>query len=359
MNGVGVIEFAIGFGKPLLQWKSKGTTYAIRAIPLGGFVRMVGDDIRQVSAEMSEGEYQGDEEISDDPEVKELLADRSRWFLEKGYLAKASIVIAGPAFNLIFALILAIFTIYVFGATKWLDDPVIGEVLPHSPAAEAKLMPDDRILSIDGKPMESWESMVEVILESDEKPMTFELERITEGNVESLSIIVTGSAEPSELDVIDGRPSDGKTRIGIARPVTSVPIAFGDAVKAGCYFTYHMSYTVLKGMRAMLFGQISVKHVQGPIGIFSEMSKSAERGVDRLLRLVVFISISLAILNLLPIPILDGGHLLFFTIELIKGSRVSLRIHEMANQVGMAVLLLLMVLAIGNDLVGVFKNITQ
>ncbi|MFM1847006.1 MAG: hypothetical protein RL417_480 [Pseudomonadota bacterium] len=359
-NGVGVVEFAIGFGKPLWQRRYGETVYSIRLIPLGGYVRMVGDDPRALAG-VADGSSSEEgaraesaltgSEISVDPA---LLADRSRWFLSKGYWPKFSIVFAGPAFNLIFAVGAAIASFALFGRDVPLEGPAIGAVVPAYPAEKAGLKPGDIVRSIDGVPVSTLVELAERVAGSGGREMAFVVERGGEesGAKEEVQLRITGTSDAAELAMLDSdpQPATPRYKIGIVPGTKREPVEFFTAIKAGFIHVAYLSELTLKGLWGMVQGAISPRHIGGPIFIFKEAAQSAQRGAPDLIGFMVFLSVSLAILNLLPIPILDGGHLVFFTIEALKGSPVSLRFQERANQIGMALLLLLMVFAMGNDI---------
>jgi len=360
-NNVGVVEFAIGFGRPLLQRKYGETMYSLRLIPLGGYVRMVGDDPRALVAAdqapaggegaRAESELTGSDVVVDPA----LLADKSRWFLSKSYWPKFSIVLAGPAFNLIFAVLAAIGSYALFGRDVPLDTPVIGAVIPAYPAEKGGMKAGDTVKSIDGKAIASWVELADTVGASGGKEMSIVVERpVAEGAEErsTVSLTITGTSDAAELAMLDSgaQPATPRFKIGIVPASKREAVPFGTAIKAGFLHVAYLSELTIKGLVGMVQGAISPRHIGGPIFIFKEAAQSARRGAADLVAFMVFLSVSLAILNLLPIPILDGGHLVFFTIEALKGSPVSLRFQERANQVGMALLLLLMVFAMGNDI---------
>lgn len=360
-NGVGVVEFAIGFGRPLWQRKRGETVYSLRLIPLGGYVRMVGDDPRALEGEQgkaptTEGERSESALTGSDVQADAaLLADKSRWFLTKGYWPKFSIVLAGPAFNFLFAILAAIGSFAVFGRDIALNTPVIGAVIPGYPAEKSGLKAGDTVKSIDGKPITSWAELAETVATSEGRQMAFVVERAAVSNgaeKTEVALSMTGTSDAAELAMLDsgGEKSQRRFKIGIGPASKREPVSFGIAIKAGILHVAYLSELTVRGLYGMIKGAISPRHIGGPIFIFKEAAQSAERGVADLIGFMVFLSVSLAVLNLLPIPILDGGHLVFFTIEALKGSPVSLRFQERANQVGMALLLLLMVFAMGNDI---------
>ncbi len=356
-NNVGVLAFSIGFG-PILWKKQVGeTTYTLRAFPLGGFVRMVGDDPRALdpNANLEEDEEKPSFEELDPkeftPEQRALIADKSKWFLLKSYWPKFSIVFAGPAFNFIFAAILGSLTVFIYGKALPVKEAVIGEVVPNHAAAKAGVKSDDLVLSLNGQPVENWTALALGIRNSGGKPVELLIERKgPSGEVEKVTTVVTPEADRSGLVSEEERESGDVYRIGITPSIIRVPATFLEALKAGPYVTYSLSAQTLAGLKGLLLGHISSDNVAGPVRIFQEAGRSAERGLEHLFSFMIFLSVSLAVLNLLPVPVLDGGHIVFFTIEALKGGPLSIRVREVANQVGFALLLALMVFALSNDL---------
>jgi regulator of sigma E protease len=315
---------------------------------------MVGDDPRDLEPRKVETSDPAQREIAAEltPQELALKTDPSRWFLNKGFFAKASIVIAGPAFNLIFAVLISIASFYAYGRMVAVDNAVIGDVIPGYPAEKAGIQAKDLVKSVDGKPVASWVEMAEAIRASDGREVQFEIERLHDAAPsEKLSFKVAGTDDTAELSVIEGTSSKRSVKIGIVPDTRREKVTFGEAVYSGASHVQYLCVVTLRGLQGMIRGAISPKHISGPIFIFKEAAKSAKKGFEHLLDFMTFLSVSLAILNLLPIPILDGGHLLFFVIQALRGGRpVSLRVQELANQVGMLILFLLMIFAFGNDL---------
>lgn len=356
LNGVGVLEFSIGFGRKIVQWRRRGTRYSIGIIPLGGYVRMVGDDPHDLyeTETLSERVLEAADPV-DDEEAQALIRDKQCWFLERGFFVKAAVVLAGPGFNYLFAILLAIVTIFAYGKNEPLPDPVIGEVVADLPAAKAGLRPGDRVVSIDGKPVESWKKLARTVQRSGGQPMSIEIQRPENGELKPVKLSVTGLPENPELALVTGTKPRDVYVIGIHPSSTSVPVSIGEAAERGVGYVWGMTVMSIRSFRLLVTGAISAKNIGGPIQIMKFAAQSAEKGLERLAHLIAFLSVSLAILNLLPIPILDGGHLVFFSIEALKGSPINLRAQEIANQVGLVLLLALMVFAVGNDVVRLFE----
>ncbi len=356
-NNVAVLAFSIGFGPIIWKHKVRETTYSLRLFPLGGFVRMLGDDPRDLdqgpqSRELPalEEEERSKEEIQDEEE-RRLFADRSRWFLTKGFWPKFWIVFAGPLFNLIFAFLLGIALVYMYGEAEPDLRPVIGDVAPSHPAERAGIRSGDFVRMINGREMKDWSAIAETVRSSGGKEMVFTINRTPkDGPATELELKVTAEPDSSGLVNDEERKVGDVYRIGIGPNIIRTPAGLGRSVVSGGRHIWFITTQTWWGIKGLIMGSISAKHIAGPISIFKEAGRNAERGLDSLFGFMIFLSVSLAILNLLPIPVLDGGHILFFIIEALKGSPVSLKVREFSQQVGMALLLALMLFAVGNDL---------
>lgn len=367
--GVGVLEFALGFGPVLARFQKGETTYTIRAIPLGGFVRMAGDDPRMVEGLESGATEAGgaspvegtQEELT--PAQIAMTQDEARWFLKKPYLSRCAIVFAGPLFNFLFAWFLAAGIYFTLGLPTIQDGPVtIGMVQPGLPAEIAGIKSGDRILSVGGREIKTFKELVDVVRSSDGKELVFSLER-PEGEVSAdekgifkpLSVTVNPKAGVAELDVLEGSLASKPTyRIGISPALTNVtyePVGLVGALDAGQKQVVNLSLQTLRVVKALLTGLISPqKTIGGPIEIIKQTAASANEGWVAIISMMIFLNVTLGVMNLLPIPVLDGGHLTLFTLELLRGKPLSLRVQEYATRVGMTVLLFLMIFAIGNDI---------
>jgi regulator of sigma E protease len=343
-NGVGVVEFAIGFGKKIWSRHVGETRYSIGLIPLGGYVRMIGDDPFSLPQDHAD-------EL--DQQQRQLLQQRDRWFLSKGYFAKMAIVLAGPAFNILFALLLSIGSIAWFGKVDTIDKAVIGDVIPGYPAAKSGLRANDEVIDINGKAPTTWVELADLIAHSGGRSLTLRVRRQETPTDEPReeTIVVQGTLDTQDLAVLEGKETpDERFKIGIVPKVKREEAGFGEAFVYGTRQVYFISVMTVRGLWGMVRGVISTKNIGGPLLILQEAARTARKGVEYLVDFMILLSVSLAILNLLPIPILDGGHLVFFTLEAIMGGPLSLRIQERANQFGMLVLLMLMLFAVSNDL---------
>ena len=351
-NKVGVLDFAIGFGKILWSKKIGETTYSLRLIPLGGYVRMVGDDPFD-NAQQFDAANVASLPI-DDPRRD---FDRSRWFLSKGYWAKAAIVVAGPAFNILFAIIISVASFSFYGKLKSLDMPVIGDVIPGYPAEKAGLKTKDKVLSVNGVEIKSWIDLAKKVAASEGQELQLEIERpVADQSAQKLTIRLTGTNDTAELAILEGNTNKRPFKLGVVPDTERVSVNLGEAIISGSEHVLFLCRVTVEGMFGMLRGLISPKHISGPIFIFKEAARSADRGLEYVLEFMIFLSVSLAILNLMPIPILDGGHLLFYTLEGIRGAPLSMKKMELAQQVGLFVLMSLMVFALYNDFSRIFGN---
>jgi len=413
--GVKVLRFSVGFGKPLFKWVGKDETeYVIAAIPLGGFVRMLGEQ---------------DDEITDE--------NRHLAFNHKPLKAKAAIVVAGPLFNFIFA-IMAYWLMFVVGVPGQI--PQIGEIIPESIAAKAGMQADEVIMQVNGNKTPIWSvtnsELLDAVLSGDE----ITIKTLTENNAQRqyrihitdrtsllderglitnigikawrppvwLGDIQLGSAAESaglmredRVLAVDGEPvknwsdwvayisaragtaieveikrageiqlipvtpravtnDDGKIigRIGVGRFIPDTlrtqhlsEVKYGpfSAIGHAVIKTWEFSALTVRMLGKMITGEASHKNISGPITIAKYAGIAASLGWLEYVRILAIISISLGVLNLMPIPMLDGGHLFYYVIESVRGGPLSDQAYAAGQQIGIIFLLLLMSLAFYND----------
>lgn len=325
--GVGVEVFSLGFGPRIVGKKVGRTDYRISAIPLGGFVKMVGEE--------------PDAEI--DPE------DLPVSFTHKPVLKRILIVAAGPFFNVLLALLI-FFGIFLVSGTYILE-PVVGTVKEGSPAAAGGLVSGDRIVGIDGQPVTTWDEMSALIMGSQGRPLNIAIDR------ENQPLNVTVTPEPTVIKNIFGEDTD-RYVIGItsAGKFFSKSLSPFEALYESVIRTYEVTELTVLSIVKLIQGTVSTKTLGGPIMIAQMAGEQAKEGAANLVFFIALLSINLAILNILPIPVLDGGHLLFFFIELIIGRPVNTRVREVAQQAGIFVLLLLMIFVFYNDITRIFTT---
>ena len=406
LSGVGVLKFSLGFGPKIIGIKRGETEYLISALPLGGYVKMVGEAT--------------DEEVK--PE------DNEKSFANKPVVKRAAIVIAGPIMNLVLAFAL-LPLIYLIGIQipAYLDkEPIVGYVVKGENADKAGLQKGDVIHSIDGKHIKNWEDLNSVIISNPNKPLNLNIKR----NAEFQEITLTPEASsqtgggmsgffppmsPTVGGLIKGLPAE-KAGLKIGDTILSVDgvkidhwVELQQAIqnnKSGVKSAEERLFQITRGnetfevrikpqwneegmvyaigisplqetiirrygpagavvegvkkmgeltmltfviIKKLFVGEISIKTLGGPLMIAQVAGQAAESGLTALLSLMAFLSLQLGILNLLPIPVLDGGFLLFFGIEALRGKPLSDKVMTIAQNVGMGLLVLLMVFVTYND----------
>jgi regulator of sigma E protease len=417
-TGVGVERFSIGFGPVLFRWRGAETEYCLSAIPMGGYVKMMGE----------ENPLEGGGSPTYDP---------AKAFALKPLWARFLIVFAGPGMNLVLAVVIFAAVLATLGRPVW--PATVGRVTPDSPSAAAGLQTSDTVVAVNGRPIAYWEDLDHALATSAGRALELRVRRDgTERTVTvtprlrtapdpifrepretwdigagpqlipQISSVSPGSpAERAGIkagDVVinvDGQPvytpedlveairtrpgqsfpitlerdgttltvtvtpdavkekgADGQERqvgriqAGIAtKTVRFEPYNPVTAVGYGITKTWDMTVLTTKGLWKLVSRQIDSSNIGGPIQIATEAGRQARDGMASLALFTAIISVNLAVLNLLPVPMLDGGHLFFFVIEAVLGRPLSLRKREVAQQVGFVLLMLLMVYALYNDLV--------
>jgi regulator of sigma E protease len=417
-TGVGVERFSIGFGPVLLRWRGKETEYCLSAIPMGGYVKMLGE----------ENPLEGGTAMPYDP--KKAFALKPLW-------ARFLIVFAGPGMNFVLAAVIVAIVLATVGRPVW--PPVVGRVAADSPAATAGLRSGDAIVAVDGHRVQYWEDVDRAVASANGQPLQLAVRRgdttetvaitpkqttiqdpilrepktvwdigVGPESVPQISSVAPGSpAEKADLRPGDTVLSVAGTRVFTAddlvqairsRPGQALPVEIeregrrltltvtpnaeeektpaGETIQVGriqagigskavsyvaydpiravyhgTIWTWEMTVVTVKGFWKLVVGSIDRSNIGGPIQIASMAGQQAREGLGPLAMFTAIISINLAVLNLLPVPMLDGGHLFFFVIEAVLGRPLSLRKREAAQQVGFVLLMLLMVFALYNDLV--------
>jgi regulator of sigma E protease len=326
--GVGVVKFSIGFGPTILGRKIGDTEYVLSAIPLGGFVKMVGED--------------PDEEVS--------AADRSIAFQTQSLWKRIAIVLAGPMANLVFAFLAFSLVAGIYGDFVPNESAKIGGLREGMPAAQAGLKAGDVITAIDGEPISTWKQLSEGIRGSGGRELHLTVQR--EGSI--LQVDITPKQEP-EKNIFNETVGTAYL-IGIEPAFEPVPVGPARAVALGAQQTAWWVQTLVTSVVKLLQGNIPAKEIGGPLLIAQAAGQQARMGLDYLLRFMAVISVNLGVLNLLPIPILDGGHLLFFLIEAVRRRPLDTRHRELAQQLGLVLLLALMAFAFYNDIARVLRG---
>ncbi|GAB4389674.1 MAG: RIP metalloprotease RseP [Thermodesulfovibrionales bacterium] len=326
LGGVKVQKFSLGFGPRVVGRTIGETEYRISAVPLGGYVKMLGEE--------------PGEEL---PE-----AEKSRAFNYQPVWKRFLIVFAGPLFNVAFAAVLFVL-IFLSGVPTLY--PEVGEVMEGMPAASAGLMKGDRIVRVDGRDISEWSEMTEVIHGNPGKPLELDVER--EGR--SLSFTITPEkkavtnifGEETQVGLIGIKPS-GRTFEKKFGP--------GEALVLGVQRTVDVSVLTVAAVVKLIQRIIPAKTIGGPIFIVQMAGEQAQEGAMNFFMFMAIISINLGIINLFPIPVLDGGHVLFLAIEAVRRKPLSERTIAVAQRLGLALILTLMAFAIYNDILRLFTG---
>ena len=323
--GVGVEKFSLGFGPKLFGKKIGRTDYIVSAMPLGGYVKMVGEnpgaDINPVDIPVS--------------------------FTHKHVFKRILIVAAGPFFNFLLAAIIFFGIFQIYGS--FVLKPVIGDVTEGSPAHQAGLQKDDQVIEINGLAIKSWEEMAGIITGSKGKSLALTVRR---GESTFAAKVIPKQISAKNIfgeeikRYIIGIKSSGDTFVRDLNPF--------QALSESIIQTWKISKLVVISIVKILQGTISVKNIGGPIMIAEMAGQQAREGAVNFIFFIALLSVNLGVLNILPIPVLDGGHLIFFFIEAATGHPVSIKVREIAQQAGILILILLMIFVFYNDISRIF-----
>ena len=329
-NGVRIDVFSIGFGREIFGWNdTTGTHWKVCLLPLGGYVKMFGD----ADAASTPGE--------DLPEMKP--EDKAISFHHKRLGQRSAIVLAGPLANFI----LAIFILAIMFVTvgQRITPALISIVQPDGAAAAAGMIPGDRITAIDDTEIDRFEMVQRIVRASVGESLLFTIER--DGEVIELVMI------PRQVEVTDGFGNRQKFgQIGVGRKgVEFVRHSPLKAVWAAVEETASLTMATLDALGQIISGNRSAEELGGPIRIAQVSGQVAEDGLVTVFWFMAVLSINLGLINLFPVPMLDGGHLLFYVYEAIRGKPLGERAQEYSFRVGLAMVLSLMIFATWNDLV--------
>lgn len=351
LTGVRVEKFSLGFGPKLFGTKIGETEYLISAFPLGGYVKMFGEGGFIEGGETHHLPENGNVETASasDHILGELTEyEKSRSFSHKPVLARIAIVMAGPFFNLLFAWL--IFMVICMTGVPTMTTK-IGEALKDKPAAKAGMQKGDIITAINNKPIKQWEQIAETIAAGKGQPLTISVKR----NAADINFTIT--PEPRVSKNLFGENTNGYA-IGVASAGEIVTERYDpfQAVIKGSEQTWKVIDLTFMSLVKMAQRIVPLDSVGGPIMIAKMAGEQASAGGASFMAFMALLSINLGVLNLLPVPVLDGGHLLFYFMELIFRRPVPQKIREYAQQIGMVLLLGLMVLAFYNDIIRYFFN---
>jgi regulator of sigma E protease len=332
--GVKVDVFSIGFGKEIFGWNDKrGTRWKLSWIPVGGYVKFAGD-----ADASSKPDHDAVSAMS--------VSERAQTLALKPVEQRAMVAAAGPFANFLLAIVLLTGLFLYSGHT--VIAPVIGQVTKDGPAAAAGIRPGDRVLRIDGSAITDFQQLPEIISVSGGQTLTMDLRR----SGQDLTVHVT----PHQMRAKDvlGNMGD-QVVIGVRPDLHIAPVTerYGPvgAVSAACRETWNIMKTTILGIGQMITGHASADQLRGPVGIANMTRQVAEFGFLPLLNLVAILSVSIGLANLFPIPLLDGGHLLYYGCEAVLGRPLGERAQDVGFRLGLVLVLGLMLLTTWNDLV--------
>lgn len=379
-------EFAIGFGPKIFSFEKNETVYTVRLLPLGGYVRMAGEDaetvelkpgkkvglvlnekeeviklvldgrekypnIRVIEVEQADLEHNltisGYEEYEEELQTFRVnetariisageeiqIAPFNRQFGSKTLGQRALTIFAGPAMNFILAFVIFVIIGLVQGTP--IDKPMVGKVMKDSVAEQAGLKQDDTIQAIDGKNTNTWADVVTIVRENPNKEITMEVKR----QDEKFTVKVTPTAD-----------KEGTKEIGKIGVYSAVDKSIVGSVKLGFEQTYTWTKLIFDSLVKLVTGQFSIDDLSGPVGIYNLTDQAVDYGAIIVLRLAAILSINLGLFNLLPVPALDGGRLFFFLIEALRGKPIDRQKEGMVHFIGFALLMLLMLVVTWNDI---------
>lgn len=321
LMGIGVVTFSIGMGPRLCSFHRGKTEYRLSWLPFGGYVASVGE----YSDEVEELGFTPEEAITNRPALQRLL-----------------MAAAGPFANLLLAFLLYWGVAATAGMTIPL--PQIGSIIPGSAAAEAGMLPGDTVLSIDGHTINEWGQIPEMVGASEGRPLQFIVKR----DGQELSLTMT----PTRMDrtnMFGEQETAWMIGVGAGNAVRYEELGMFDAARQGLWQTWNVIDLTVQSIKKLVSGSVAAENVGGPIMIAEMLGKSVEHGIMPLIMLAAFISVNLGLLNLLPIPVLDGGLILFCLIEMIIRRPVPEKLQEYAMRAGVAFLICLMLFATFND----------
>jgi len=328
--GVKVLKFSLGFGAKVIGRQWGETEYLISAFPLGGYVKMYG--------EQSEEEV-GQEELH-------------RSFSHKPVWQRFGIVFGGPLFNLLFAILLFFFMFVFAGLPEPVDSTKIGEVAAGSVAEQVGIKTGDQVRTINGQETTSWNQVSELIKDSQGQPVTLVVDR------QGQSLTFTAKPTMQTMKNLFGEAVGERFMLGIVRSdeVRYTKASIGESGQAALMQTWNLGYLTVMGIVKMVQRIIPASELGGPIRIAEIAGQQMEAGWMNLLYFMGLLSVNLGILNLLPIPVLDGGHLVFLSIESMRRKPLSDRTMEISQKIGIAILGTLMIFVFYNDIARLVKR---
>ena len=320
LSGIRVERFSIGFPPRLFGKKIGETDYCVSALPLGGYVKMSG----MIDESMDTAGVKGEP-----------------WeFMSKPVWVRMIVLLAGPMANVLLTLLVFTVSVFVTGVPKPVG-PIVGRVMENMPAQAAGLQPGDKIVRIDSKAISSWDDLIQIIHGSPEKTILIEWER--DGQPMSAQIV-------PKLDKMLGYGL-----IGIDAKTVNIKPGFFEGIGLGWQSSWNLTTMMFRSFGMLFSGDVSLKEsLAGPVRIAQMTGETAKAGFGSLVMFMALLSLNLGIINLFPIPALDGGHLVLLAIEGVTRKPISTRVRLIAQQIGMALLLALMLFVIFNDFSNIF-----
>jgi regulator of sigma E protease len=304
--GIGVLEFAVGMGPAIWSKKVGETFYSLRVLPIGGYVKMAG--------------LESTEDVPDELN-----------FYKKSILDRLLTVLAGPFINIFSGWLVFVLLFTLSGKPEL--NPQIAQVVPNSIAAKAHIQPGDTITAVNNIPVQN--VITDIVLKIRHTPN------------QALTLTLSRQGQTLTTTVI---PEGKIPHIGITLTPVLHRYSLGDALKAGTEETWHQIQMIGTTLKQLVSGQVQVREVAGPVGIVQMANSGLDRGFIPFISIMAMISISLGVANLLPFPVLDGGHVVLLALEAILGRRLPAKVEQGLFYVGAAVLISLMILIVGNDI---------
>ena len=333
--GVRILAFSIGFGPEIVGFNDRhGTRWKIAAIPLGGYVKFFGDDSAASTPDTSR--------------IATMTAsEKSESFVGQSVAKRAAIVVAGPIANFLLAIVIFAGVFMFYG--KQTMSARVDSVQPDSAAAAAGFQPGDLVTTINGSPITDFSDMQRIVSESAGETLTIAVKR--DGTDKVLTATPILSEEKDIFGNVHRIGLLGIRRSTAPEDLKYQPVSPPEAVWMGAQETWFVIDRTLSYIGGVVVGREAANQLGGPIRIAEMSGQVATLGFGALLHLAAVLSVSIGLLNLFPIPLLDGGHLLFYSVEAVRGRPLSERAQEVGFRIGLAIVLMLMIFATFNDIV--------
>ncbi len=315
LSGMPVDEFSLGFGPAIASRQWGETRYSLRILPLGGYNKIAG---------------------------MEPNDNRPNGFNHKPLAARIGVILAGSLSNLVFAVLIFVILFSVMGTPTASNANLIGDIMPKSPAEHAGLQPGDRISMIDGQPTSTWDDVASNIHSKGTSPVTLLIKR----QGQDFSLVITPEYDPSSKISL----------IGIVPTTVWLKQGLIPGMQSGLQESYGWSAQIVQSLAQLFTGKVQMQDLSGPVGIVQQLGDTAREGLRYLLMLTGVLGINLAIVNLLPIPALDGSRLVFLLLEGVRGKPINPEKESIIHLVGFAVLMCLVLMITYNDIVRLFTG---